>query len=468
MLLTLFALSYAFRSEAQLPGPGEDHATGAQQMQQPVDFVIGEILISGNKRTKPYLIERELSFKKGDSVYLPELVQMFEKARQQLINTRLFNEVVVALKSFRGYEVDITIDVKERWYIFPIPYLRPVDRNLSEWAAHNFEFDRMNYGLKFMYYNFTGRNDKLKLWLLTGYTQKLQFQYEQPYADETLKHGYKIGGFYSSNKEVNYGAVNNRQMFTDSLGGIKQWHGFIEYDYRPALKTFHALRFGFTRQEVDSNIAKVNPGFFKHGMNKVDIPEISYKLSHFNVDYIPYPLTGWMGEVSLSKRGIHPHTSVWQFDAKYSKSIPLSRKNYFIWQTQGLIRFPFDQPYYNTQLFGYGDFFLRGLEKYVIDGVAGAMSRQAFRRELLRFSIPTFLNSPTHDRVPFRIYANAFTDIGFSYNKNPGGNSLANKMLYTAGAGIDVVTFYDFVFHIDYSFNQLGEKGLFLRLKNSF
>jgi len=96
------------------------------------------------------------------------------------------------------------------------------------------------------------------------------------------------------------------------------------------------------------------------------------------------------------------------------------------------------------------------------------MSRQAFRRELLRFSIPTFLNSPTHDRVPFRIYANAFTDIGFSYNKNPGGNSLANKMLYTAGAGIDVVTFYDFVFHIDYSFNQLGEKGLFLRLKNSF
>lgn len=471
VLLTLFALSYAFRSEAQTTDPGPDAATEApipDQMPKPTDFVIGEIVISGNKRTKPYLIERELSFKKGDSVYLPELVEKFENARQQLINTRLFNEVVVALKSFRGYEVDIAIDVKERWYIFPVPYLKPIDRNLSEWASHGFEFDRINYGLKFMYYNFSGRNDNLKLWLLSGYTKQIQFQYEQPYADKTLKHGYKIGSAYSSNKEVNYGTIDNRQMFTDSLGGIKKWYSFIEYDYRPGIKTFHALRFGFTHQETDSNISKINPGYFKNGMNKVDIPEISYKLSHFNVDYIPYPLKGWMGEASLSKRGIHPHTSMWQLEAKYSKSTPLSKKYFFIWQTQGLIRLPFDQPYYNSQLFGYGDLFLRGLEKYVIDGVLGAMSRQTFKRELFRFTIPTFLNSTSHDKIPFRIYANAFSDIGFSYTKRPAGNSLANKMLYTAGAGIDVVSFYDFVLHIDYSFNQLNQKGLFLRMMNSF
>jgi hypothetical protein len=65
-----------------------------------------------------------LPFRSGDSIYLPELVKRFEIARQQLMNTTLFVDVVVALKSFRGYEVDVQIEVKERWYIFPIPYVK--------------------------------------------------------------------------------------------------------------------------------------------------------------------------------------------------------------------------------------------------------------------------------------------------------------------------------------------------------
>jgi len=56
-------------------------------------FVVGEIIIEGNKRTKPYIIARELPFKTGDSIYLPELVKAFDVSRQQLINTALFNEV---------------------------------------------------------------------------------------------------------------------------------------------------------------------------------------------------------------------------------------------------------------------------------------------------------------------------------------------------------------------------------------
>jgi hypothetical protein len=41
-------------------------------------------------------------------------------------------------------------------------------------------------------------------------------------------------------------------------------------------------------------------------------------------------------------------------------------------------------------------------------------------------------------------------------------------MLYTAGLGVDVVTFYDFIIRVDYSFNQLGENGLFLHIKGDF
>jgi surface antigen-like variable number repeat protein len=432
-------------------------------------FVIGEIFIAGNKRTKPYIVARELPFKTGDSVYLPDLVNGFEIARQQLMNTKLFNEAVVALKSFRGNIVDIVIQVKERWYIFPLPHLKPVDRNLSEWAKQGYGLDRVNYGFKFTHYNATGRNDKLRLWLITGYSRQIEFQYDQPYADKSLKHGYKVGFSYSLNKEVNYNTIGNQQLFIDSLSeGIRRWYGSLEYTYRPGLRTFHGVRLGITKEEVDSGVVALNPKYYNNGHTSVMYPELSYSVNYFKLDYIPFPLKGWSGEFSFLKRGIHANMNMWQIGGKLNTNHEIAPKMYFGWQAQGTLRFPFDQPYINQRMFGYNDFYLRGLEKYVIDGVAGLLSRQTLRRELFRFSIPTYLKSKSHDRIPFRIYARTFGDLGYSYSKNHLVNSLNNRMLYTAGAGLDIVTFYDFVVRIDYSFNQLGENGLFLHIKGDF
>jgi len=431
-------------------------------------FIIGDIVISGNKRTKNHIVERELPFKPGDSVQLPELLNQFEIARQQLINTRLFVDAVVSLKGLRGYFVDVSIELKERWYIFPISYIKHVDRNLSEWAKQGYGADRLNYGFKFTHYNFSGRNDKLRLWLITGYTKQIEFQYDQPYADASLKHGYKVGFSYSSNNEVNYATVNNQQQFTDSMGGFTKWSGNIEYNYRPGLRTFHSLRFGYTRFDVDKRILALNPRYLNEGKTGVDLPEIGYTVRHFQLDYNPYPLSGWAGEVSLLKRGIHRDTEMWQLIARYNRATDLGKKWSFNWQAQGLLRVPFEQPFYNSQLFGFQDFFLRGLENYVIDGVAGILSKQTIRKQLLSFNIPTFIASSSHDKIPFRVFAKAYADVGYAHNKVFRDNSLANRMLYTTGLGIDIVTFYDFVFRLDYSFNQLGQNGLFLHFKNEF
>ena len=431
-------------------------------------FIIGNIVIEGNRRTKSYIIERELPFKGGDSLSLPELVQGFETSRRQLMNTTLFNDVVVALKSFRGYYVDIIISVKERWYIFPLPYLKPVDRNLTEWATQGLGFDRLNYGFKFTYYNFTGRNDKLKLWLITGYTKQIQFQYEQPYSDKNLKHGYKVGLTYAFNKEVNYQTISNQQHFIDTLSGTRRWNANIEYTYRPKIKTIHSFRVGFVHHQVDSQIITLNPKYFNTVENKIAYPEISYTLNYNNVDYIPFPLTGWLGEVSLLKRGFNSDVSMWQLGGRLTRAWRLSDKTFFAWQGFGMIRLPFDQPFINQRMLGYGDLYVRGLEKYVIDGVAATLSRQTLRYELFNFSVPTFIKSRTHDEVPFRIYPKVFFDYGYVYNKYFTNNSLVNRPLYSAGFGIDVVSFYDFILRLDYSFNQLGQNGLFLHLKSEF
>jgi hypothetical protein len=159
---------------------------------------------------------------------------------------------------------------------------------------------------------------------------------------------------------------------------------------------------------------------------------------------------------------------MWQLGGKLTRAWRLADKTYFAWQGFGMIRLPFDQPFINQRMLGYGDLYVRGLEKYVIDGVAASLSRQTLRYELFNFSVPTFLKSRTHNEVPFRIYPKVFFDYGYVYNKYFTNNSLVNRPLYSAGFGIDIVSFYDFILRLDYSFNQLGQNGLFLHLKNEF
>src|SRR5580698_7627565 len=87
----------------------------------PVGCIVGKISINGNKVTRNYIILRELSFHTGDTLTLEDLVKAFRAAHDRLVNTHLFNEVVIYLQHFSDYTADVAIDVRERWYIFPLP-----------------------------------------------------------------------------------------------------------------------------------------------------------------------------------------------------------------------------------------------------------------------------------------------------------------------------------------------------------
>jgi outer membrane protein assembly factor BamA len=437
-------------------------------------FIIGQIYITGNKKTRTYIILRELSFKHGDSISLSDLVASFQRAHDRLINTHLFNDVVIFLKSVRGYVTDIQIDVKERWYIFPVPYLRPVDRNFTAWAQKNYNLNRVNYGAKFTHYNFTGRNDNLTAWLITGYARQFELYYNLPYVDKALKHGFGFGFNYAQLKEVDAITTNNQQGFINSdtipYAGkyLSQQFSFsARYFYRPGLKVRHFVGFNIVDTKIDSAVTVWNPHYLNNGKREVLYPELTYSLNYTDVDYVSYPLKGIIFETGLTRRGIDRDMNLWQLYARLTRSWQLGRKLWFGVQSSNVLKYPLNQPFYNQQLIGYGDLYLRGLDRYVIDGTAGAILRNTLFRELFNFNIP-ITHSVSHDHIPVRIYATAFSDYGYAYNRDYTANSLVNRMLYTAGFGVDIVTFYDLSFKFDYSFNQLGQNGLFLHIRNDF
>ena len=61
------------------------------------------------------------------------------------------------------------------------------------------------------------------------------------------------------------------------------------------------------------------------------------------------------------------------------------------------------------------------------------------------------------------------TYVGYAKNNTDYiDNSLANSILWGRGFSIDYVTYYDKLLRIEFSINELGEKGVFLHFSNPF
>lgn len=430
------------------------------------EVTVRNITIAGNKKTKSYIVARELALQKNQSYTLPEILDGMELSRQNLMNTALFLETNVCFTNWNNDSLDLLIDVKERWYYLLFPYLKPADRNWNVWLNdYNLDPDRVNYGLKFHGKNITGRNDRLNAWLINGFTQRMALNYYNPFSDNSLQRGWGFDVWYSRNREMNYATLGNKQKFFKDPNNFvrKQFYAGGLFSIRKGSINRHYLRFGVQSESISDTIFALNKQYLPDGRKSVHYPEFRYTFHHFQLNYIPYPTKGHSYELELLRKGMGGAVDVTQLMFRASRYWELPGKTFFGMAMESHLRVPFDQPFFNTIMLGYNDSYLRGLEYYVVDGVAGGFVRNTIGKEILNFKVKTGLRSKTHGYVPFRIYMKGYGDAGYVYRKNiTSDNRLNNKLLYTGGIGIDVVSFYDVVLRFEYSFNQLTEKGLFV------
>jgi outer membrane protein assembly factor BamA len=438
----------------------------------PSSLFIASISIYGNKKTKSFIIEREIPFKQGDYITPADLAKDLEIAKEQLINTSLFLDVSVYVENRYGQFVFITVFVKERWYIFPLPYFRYIDPNFNTWwVTYNHSFKRTNYGIKFLHANISGRNDKLTTWLITGYSRQVALKYERPYFDKKLKNGYSIYLSYSNQRELNYETSLSKQQFfrPDSLFFVRRAiKAEINYIYRPGLRVRHIFKAGYIYENIADTILNLNPNYFSDGRTRESFPYIGYTLRYTNADYNPYPTRGFLSETGILHRGINSAMNLTQLTAINSYTIPILPKTQIQIKEGAVLNLPFNQPFYNKTMFGYGGIFMHGYEYYVIDGDAGIIGRGTLQHELFNFSRKMSAGTNKEMVIPFRFYGKIYGDAGYAYNKNAGNSLLNNKLLHSWGLGFDMITAYDLVFKFEYSFNQLGGNGLFIHLTSDF
>ena len=148
-------------------------------------FVLSNIEIIGNKKTKERIVLREVSFSIQDTILFSDTAQYILDTENNLQNTSLFNFAKVIFVDTLDTWV-ARIKLQERWYLWPRVEMKFQDRNVSEWWKTK-DFSRIEYGLIINRHNFLGLNQTLQGQFYYGFTKRIGFKYQIPYLTKKAK-----------------------------------------------------------------------------------------------------------------------------------------------------------------------------------------------------------------------------------------------------------------------------------------
>jgi hypothetical protein len=245
----------------------------------------------------------------------------------------------------------------------------------------------------------------------------------------------------------------------------------LSYSKRKGYFKTSSISLGLSYINIDDSISSYyNPKYFNSNKHYQLFTDLTLSVSYLNTDNNNYPLKGRGYGLSLSKRGFGLSGGInsTALSGTVVKYITHPHNWYSSIQVSGVVKVPFKQAYINQRAIGYGNLSLRGLEYYVVDGVAASVAKYTLSKKVASFKIPVPFKIKALPSIPFKIFAKTYADAGYSYLPKDFNTRLNNRLLYTGGFGLDIVTLYDIVFKVEFSFNQLGEKGLFLHGKGGF
>lgn len=428
-------------------------------------YLLREITVSGDHKTKDAIIFRELSISPGDCLPADSVDYILEFNRLRLMNINLFNEVAMHPR-MAGDTLYLDLTVLDRFPVMPEPNLEFADRNFNVWWTEmNRDLRRINLGLTLNHYNFRGNRETVGLTAQVGYTQKLGLSYSRPFADKQQKHGFGVSFFGLQNREIAFKTDTNKLHFARHFDNFMQrrFDAAVWYTYRPAYAVTHLAQLSFHHYWISDTVREMNPEYLGDNRNEQDVVKLAYRFEYNGVDNWNYPLTGnrFIGlfEQKFALSGTYWQTSV---NLHYDHYFNPWKKWYGSLVLRARTSMPQRQPYIFRQNLGYDFDYIRGYEYYVLDGTSFALARGSWKYALLDMKI--HLPIRFFQVIPIRVYGKVYGDVGAGYNPEPEvvHDYLSNKLLYSGGVGIDIITLYDIKIRIEYTVNHLGEKSLYL------
>jgi outer membrane protein assembly factor BamA len=442
------------------------------------DFCISDIHISGNNKTKEFIILRELPFRKGDVIQLNELIQKVEIAKEHLDNTSLFNYVFIdyfpdttATGFLDCVPVIVNIRVEERWYIWPQVSLKLEDRNLSNWLKER-DWNRITIGWGTRIYNMFGIRHKITASHYFGYEKGGRIGYTNIALDRknTKLLGFNAMALY--NRTLNTQSHDNKVIYVKDIDDFidKTVSGGLSYTYRPGIRATHTINANYSWTHIGDTVLELNKDYWGTENTINNSLTASYIFDYEHRDYFAYPTKGYfigtefVGVTADKMRFFFVSLNI---KLQYYKEI-LPRL-YWSSRLNATVSYKNKKAYLYDKFVGYEDKILVGYDYYVIDGQHNMILNNDLRYNIMPKKIVnlSFINGLSNfKKIHFSLYAKLMYDFGYVYNSyvNP-SNTLANTFLYGYGTGLDLVTYYDIVLNASYAFNRMGEGGFFFGIK---
>jgi outer membrane protein assembly factor BamA len=464
----------AFVTGAFLNGPVSAQTAASDTVYAYVD----SIRVEGNRQTHTRLILRELEFGPGDSIPLASLNAVLERNNLRVLNLNLFTGSKTNVLTWKpGNHLILQIKVTETWFIFPVPVFALADRNFNVWwEEFHGSLKRVNYGIDLSHNNLTGSADVLKARLGFGYNNNYALSYRFPplNRDQTLR--LQAGVSYNRQHELSYATVGDKLLFKKNPSAFlfTQTFAFANLTWRPLLNTTHSFTLEYRDNQIADSVVVLNPDFFLNGQKRQHHFSLVYNLRSDHRDIQPYPLNGYLAQLEVRQNGLIPADNLFLFRtfAEYAWYKPLVKHLYLEVDLKGRFSLPRNKPpYYNNQALGYFGNFVRGYEYYVADGLDFGVLKTSFHYELVNhtFELGKFMPFKAFKTLPIKIYLTLNNDLGYANDPYYAiNNPLTNRLLYGHGFGLDIVAWYNKIARLEYSWNDLGQSGFYLRIDSGF
>lgn len=434
-------------------------------------YIVSTIIIKGNKVTKNGTITRELSFSEGDSVTIAGAGSKAVQSQENLLNTSLFNYVKVVFTENSSASLIATVEVEERWYIWPRAILKYDDRNLSAWLKEG-DISRSLYGITLDKFNCFGRKETMRISYLGGYATQFSFTYRGVALDRKKRHYAGMEIELRRNDEVVAGTnLNEPILFTNEYKTVFERRKYtVNYTFRPEIRKFHNFWINYYDYRLADTVIRLNPWFLYQAKQKAHFLTFDYVYTSDHRDSKAYPLNGSLFETLVSQTISLPASSdtflSTSFSANYFRYFPV-RKN--LWFATGInmkLTFNNQRSYLFSRSMGF-NYNMHGFEYNTVDGEDMIIVKDLIKFAVINPRVTTlsFIPLSKFNKIHYALYLNLFSDLGYVSDRFPAGNNTyVNSLLASCGAGIDLVTYYDSTLRADFSITRFGKAGFYLNL----
>jgi outer membrane protein assembly factor BamA len=393
--------------------------------------VVDTILISGNEKTKDYVILDEMTLRKGAVVTPARL----DYDRNRIYSLGLFTRVDLWYDSL-GTTRFLFVDVRERWYFIPFP----------TFGFRDGDPKRPYYGAGVLHTNVAGRNRKLYAAFTLGADPSVNLSFLDPllFREASLYGGLSLSYSHPKNKSSLAAALTGNYSENHfSLGGT--------LGKRFSLHETAGITLGYSSVKVPDYYPgrTANPS----GSDKFLWGTLSF--THDSRDLIEYATRGLFAGFTVTRNGFGESVvSYTRTSADFRTYLPLSAGLTLASRAFGSMMFGGDVPAYGRMYFGYGER-IRGFYNEVAEGEDLVLLSSELRIALLPARTIQVSGLPIPEEFSvwrFGISLAVFADAGTTWFR---GEPLGVRGFCSGvGTGIHFLLPYSAVARVEYALNS--------------